>query len=175
MLHGIDLSIAPGERVGLIGHSGAGKSTLVNLLLRFHDVEGGRILIDGQDIAGVARQSLRSQIGVVLQDSLLFDGTVQENIELALPDATPEQIVAAAKVAGARKGLAVPVPDSAVAHRALWNFPAGRLQVRQPVAVIAPAPSSQVETGERQASVFRQELEPVTQLQQKSAGPSPAS
>jgi len=101
VLHGIDLSIAPGERVGLIGHSGAGKSTLVNLLLRFHDVEGGRILIDGQDIATVTQESLRSHISMVTQDTSLLHRSIRDNIRYGRPQATEAEIREAAERAHA--------------------------------------------------------------------------
>ena len=96
VLHGIDLTIAPGERVGLIGHSGAGKSTLVNLLLRFHDVEGGRILIDGQDISTVTQESLRSHISMVTQDTSLLHRSIRDNIRYGRPQATEGEILDAA-------------------------------------------------------------------------------
>lgn len=92
----LDLIIKPGEKIGLVGHSGAGKSTLVNLLLRFHDLEKGRILIDGQDIALVTQDSLRSQIGMVTQDISLMHRSVADNVAYGRPDATPAQIEAAA-------------------------------------------------------------------------------
>ena len=79
--------IAPGEKVGLVGRSGAGKSTLVNLLLRFYDLEAGRILIDGQDIAHVTQDSLRAQIGMVTQDTSLLHRSVRDNILYGRPDA----------------------------------------------------------------------------------------
>ena len=79
-LNGIDLVITPGERVGLVGRSGAGKSSLVNLLLRFQDVEHGRILIDGQDIATVTQDSLREAVGMVAQDSSLLHRSIRANI-----------------------------------------------------------------------------------------------
>ena len=101
VLHGIDLTISPGERVGLIGHSGAGKSTLVNLLLRFHDVEGGRILIDGQDIAGVTQESLRGHISMVTQDTSLLHRSIRDNIRYGRPQATEAEILDAAKRAHA--------------------------------------------------------------------------
>ena len=82
------LHIAPGEKVGLVGRSGAGKSTLVNLLLRFYDLERGRILIDGQDIAHVTQDSLRAQIGMVTQDTSLLHRSVRDNILYGRPDAT---------------------------------------------------------------------------------------
>jgi ATP-binding cassette, subfamily B, multidrug efflux pump len=80
VLHGIDLSVAPGERVGLVGRSGAGKSTLVNLLLRFYEIEAGRILIDGQDIAQVTQESLRAHIAMITQDSSLLHRSIRDNI-----------------------------------------------------------------------------------------------
>jgi ATP-binding cassette subfamily B multidrug efflux pump len=90
------LHIRPGEKIGLVGRSGAGKSTIVNLLLRFYDVEGGRILIDGQDIAAVRQDSLREQIGMVTQDTSLLHRSVRENIVYGRPGATDEQMIAAA-------------------------------------------------------------------------------
>ena len=95
------LTIRPGEKIGLVGRSGAGKSTLVNLLLRFHDVERGRILIDGQDIAAVTQESLRAAIGMVTQDTSLLHRSVRDNILYGRPDATDEQMVVAARRAEA--------------------------------------------------------------------------
>lgn len=97
----INLTIQPGEKVGLIGRSGAGKSTLVKLLLRFYDVERGAILIDDQNIAGVTQDSLRSHIGMVQQDSALLHRSVRDNILYGRPDATEAQMIAAAKQAEA--------------------------------------------------------------------------
>ena len=97
----ISLRIAPGEKVGLVGRSGAGKSTLVNLLLRFYDLEGGRILIDGQDIACVTQDSLRAQIGMVTQDTSLLHRSVMENILYGRPDAGEAAAIAAARKAHA--------------------------------------------------------------------------
>ncbi|MDJ0826343.1 MAG: ABC transporter ATP-binding protein [Rhodobacter sp.] len=97
----VSLTIQPGERIGLVGRSGAGKSTLVKLLLRFYDTEGGRILIDGQDIAEVTQDSLRSMIGMVQQDSSLLHRSVRDNILYGRPDATEDQVIAAAKQAEA--------------------------------------------------------------------------
>src|SRR5690606_15408763 len=95
VIEDLSLVIHPGEKVGLVGRSGAGKSTLVNLLLRFHDLESGRILIDGQDIAGVTQDSLRRQIGVVTQDTALLHRSIRDNIAYGRPDATEAQILAA--------------------------------------------------------------------------------
>ena len=101
VIQGLDLHIRPGEKIGLVGRSGAGKSTVVNLLLRFYDVQGGRILIDGQDIAGVGQDSLRAQIGMVTQDTSLLHRSVRENIVYGRPDATEEQMRRAAERAEA--------------------------------------------------------------------------
>lgn len=99
----LSLHIAPGEKVGLVGRSGAGKSTLVSLLLRFYDVESGRILIDGQDIARVTQDSLRAQIGMVTQDTSLLHRSVMENILYGRPDASEAEVIAAAKKAHAHE------------------------------------------------------------------------
>jgi ATP-binding cassette subfamily B multidrug efflux pump len=97
------LVVKAGEKVGLVGRSGAGKSTLVNLLLRFYDVEGGRILIDGQDIRDVTQESLREHIGVVTQDTSLLHRSVRDNILYGRPEASEEEMVAAAKRAEAHQ------------------------------------------------------------------------
>jgi ATP-binding cassette subfamily B multidrug efflux pump len=101
VIDGLSLGIRPGEKVGLVGRSGAGKSTLVNLLLRFYDLEGGRILVDGQDIAGVAQDSLRANIGMVTQDISLLHRSVSENILYGRPDAGEEAMLQAARRAEA--------------------------------------------------------------------------
>lgn len=101
VIDGLDLDIAPGERVGLIGRSGAGKSTLVNLLLRFYDLQGGSITIDGQDISQVTQASLRANIGVVTQDTALLHRSVRANIVFGRPDASDEEMVSAAQMAEA--------------------------------------------------------------------------
>jgi ATP-binding cassette subfamily B multidrug efflux pump len=97
----LDLAIAPGEKIGLVGRSGAGKTTLMNLLLRFYDLEAGRITLDGTDIATLEQDSLRSQIGVVTQDTSLLHRSIRENIAYGRPDASDEEIIAAAKRANA--------------------------------------------------------------------------
>ena len=101
LLDNFHLDIKPGEKIGLVGRSGAGKSTLVNLLLRFFDVDSGKILIDGQAIDAVTQESLRQQIGMVTQDTSLLHRTVRENIAYGRPDATDEEIMIAAKQAQA--------------------------------------------------------------------------
>ncbi len=99
----LSLHIRPGEKIGLVGRSGAGKSTLINLMLRFHDVEAGRILIDGQDIALATQDSLRAQIGMVTQDTSLLHRSVRDNILYGRPDATDADMIAAAKRAEAHE------------------------------------------------------------------------
>jgi len=101
VIEGLNLQIKPGEKIGLVGRSGAGKSTIVNLLLRFYDRESGLISIDGKDIAGVQQDTLREQIGVVTQDTSLLHRSVRENIMYGRPDATEEEMLAAARLAEA--------------------------------------------------------------------------
>ncbi|WP_158045272.1 ABC transporter ATP-binding protein [Skermanella pratensis] len=101
VIENLSLDIRPGEKVGLVGRSGAGKSTLVNLLLRFYDLEGGRILIDGTDISTVTQASLRAHIGVVSQDTGLLHRSIADNIRYGRPDATREDMVRAARLAEA--------------------------------------------------------------------------
>lgn len=92
----VNFTAKPGDRIALVGHTGAGKSTVMNLLARFYDPTGGRILIDGQDIRTVQADSLRSQIGIVLQDTFIFSGTIMDNIRYANPNATDDDVIAAA-------------------------------------------------------------------------------
>ncbi len=96
VVDGLSLTIRAGEKIGLVGRSGAGKSTVVNLLLRLYDLESGRILIDGQDIAGVTQESLRRQVGMVTQDTSLLHRSVRENIVYGRPDAGEDQMLRAA-------------------------------------------------------------------------------
>ncbi len=92
LISGLDLTVSPGEKIGLVGPSGAGKSTLVNLLLRLYDLEGGRILIDGQDIAHVTQESLRAQIGMVTQDTSLLHRSIRDNLLYGRPDASEAEL-----------------------------------------------------------------------------------
>jgi ATP-binding cassette subfamily B multidrug efflux pump len=103
LIQDLSLVIHPGEKVGLVGRSGAGKSTLVNLLLRFHDLEGGRILIDDQDIGRCTQDSLRAQIGLVTQDTSLLHRSVRDNIRYGKPEATEAAVLAAARRAHAHE------------------------------------------------------------------------
>lgn len=101
ILENFNLKISPGERVGLVGRSGAGKSTIINLLLRFYDVDSGSILIDGQNIRQVSQNSLRSQIGMVTQDTSLLHRSIRDNILYGRPDASDKEVMLAAKLAEA--------------------------------------------------------------------------
>ena len=101
VIENLNLEIKPGQKVGIVGRSGAGKSTLVNLLLRFHDVETGRILIDGQNIADISQESLRANIGVVTQDTSLLHRSLRENIMYGRPDASQDEMLKAVQDAQA--------------------------------------------------------------------------
>jgi len=101
ILNGINVSVAPGQTVAFVGGTGAGKTTLLSLVPRFYDPTGGRVLIDGKDLRAVTKKSLRNQMSIVLQDTLLFSTTIRENIAYGRPDATEEEIIEAAKRAQA--------------------------------------------------------------------------
>jgi ATP-binding cassette subfamily B protein len=101
VLHGVSFAAEPGQTVALVGHTGAGKSTLIKLLARFYDPTSGRVLIDGHDLREVTSHSLRSQLGIVPQESFLFSGSVRSNIAFGRPDASLEDVVAAAEAVGA--------------------------------------------------------------------------
>lgn len=110
VLKNVSLQVEPGEMIGLVGHSGAGKSTLINMICRFYDPDQGSITVDGIDLRRIDQEDLRKQIGVVLQETFLFDGTVAENIAYSKPDATPLEIMQAAKIANAHDFI-VRMPD----------------------------------------------------------------
>jgi len=97
--------------IGIVGHSGAGKSTLINLIMRLYDANEGEILIDGVDIRDIKQRSLRSQMGVVLQETYLFAGTVYANIAYAKPDASRDEVIRASKLAGAHS-FVIKLPDA---------------------------------------------------------------
>ena len=101
LIEGLNLDVKPGMRVAIVGPTGSGKTTLINLLMRFYDIDGGSIRVEGEDIRNVTRKSLRESYGMVLQETWLRAGTVKENIAMAKPDATDEEIIAAAKAAHA--------------------------------------------------------------------------
>jgi ATP-binding cassette subfamily B protein len=103
ILRGVSFVIEPGQLVAVLGTTGSGKSTLINLIPRFYDVTGGAVLLDGEDVRDVTLASLRSQVGIVLQDAMLFSGTLRENIAYGRPDASDEEIVSAARKARAHE------------------------------------------------------------------------
>lgn len=97
LIRDLNLTVRPGQTVAIVGPTGAGKTTLVNLIMRFYELDGGQILLDGVDTARLSRQQLRSQVGMVLQDAVLFEGTIMDNIRYGRLDATDEEVIAAAK------------------------------------------------------------------------------
>jgi ATP-binding cassette subfamily B protein len=101
ILRGVSFSVEPGQLVAILGTTGAGKSTITNLIPRFYDVTGGAVLVDGHDVRSVTLSSLRAQIGVVLQEALLFSGSVRDNIAYGRPEATDAEVRAAAQAAQA--------------------------------------------------------------------------
>ena len=101
VLEDVSLSVKPGEMIGIVGSSGAGKSTLINLIMRLYDPDDGRITVDGVDLKEISHDSLYSQIGVVLQETFLFSGTILANLRFSKPDATMEEVIQAAKIGGA--------------------------------------------------------------------------
>ncbi len=110
VLKNVNLTVKPGEMIGIVGRSGVGKSTLINLVMRMYDVDEGEILIDGVNVKEYSQESLRSQIGAVLQETFLFSGSIYDNIAYAKPNATKEEVIAAAKVAGAHRFI-IKLPD----------------------------------------------------------------
>ena len=110
VLHGLDFDIAAGEMIGLVGKSGAGKTTTINLIARFYEIDEGTIEIDGVDIRKIRLEDLRRQIGIVLQEPVLFSGPIAENIAYGKPGASMEEIMSAARTANAHDFI-VSKPD----------------------------------------------------------------
>lgn len=130
LIHDLNLKISPGEKVAIVGPTGAGKTTLVNLILRFYDITGGHIYIDGVDIMDMQRDKLRSMIGMVLQDTWLFSGTIMENIRYGRLDATDEEVIQAAKSAHADSFIRTfPGGYNMVLHEGATNIAQGERQL----------------------------------------------
>ena len=141
LIRNFDLNVRPGQRVAIVGPTGCGKTTLINLLMRFYDVDSGEITVEGENIAGVTRKSLRRGYGMVLQDTWLCSGTIRDNIVMGKPDATDEEIVSAAKATHAHsfirrlpQGYDTPVGEGG------GNLSAGQKQLLCITRVMLSAP-----------------------------------
>jgi subfamily B ATP-binding cassette protein MsbA len=142
VLRDVNLTIEPGMRVGVCGPTGSGKSTVLSLIPRFYDPTGGRVLVDGVDVADYKLAGLRNQIGFVLQDTVLFVGTIRDNIAYGRTDATPDEIIAAAKMANAHEFISL-MPkgyDSLVGERGLTLSGGQRQRIGIARAVVRNSP-----------------------------------
>jgi ATP-binding cassette subfamily B protein len=159
VLKNVNFDAHPGESIAIVGPTGAGKTTIVNLLSRFYNIEEGQVLIDGQDVMGVTLNSLRSQMGIMLQDSFLFTGTIADNIRYGKLDATDEEIRAAAQLIGAQRfieklpqGYNTPVTERgggiSQGERQLLAFT--RTLISDPRILILDEATSSIDTGTEQ-------------------------
>ena len=130
LIHDLDLHVHAGDKIAIVGPTGAGKTTLVNLILRFYDVNGGSITIDGVDVRDMKREALRSMIGMVLQDTWLFAGTIKENIRYGRLDATDQEVTDAARAAHAN-GFIMSMPGGydMELHEGASNIAQGQRQL----------------------------------------------
>jgi ATP-binding cassette, subfamily B, multidrug efflux pump len=142
LIEHLDLMVEPGQTVAIVGPTGAGKTTLVNLVLRFYELKGGRITLDGVDITDLTRHDLRSRIGMVLQDTWLFGGTIRENIAYGRPGATDEEVVEAARATYvARFVHSLPDGYDTVLNAEADNVSAGERQLITIARAFLAAPS----------------------------------
>ncbi|WP_050758438.1 ABC transporter ATP-binding protein [Xylanimonas cellulosilytica] len=155
LIEDLSFTVRPGQTVAIVGHTGAGKTTLVNLLMRFYDPQGGRILVDGQDIGDLTRHDARARTGMVLQDTWLFAGTIRENIRYGRQDATDEEILAAAQATYVDRFVhSLPHGYDTVLEEDAANLSAGERQlitiarafVSQPSILILDEATSSVDT-----------------------------
>jgi ATP-binding cassette subfamily B protein len=168
ILHDVDFVIPPGKTVAVVGTTGAGKSTLARLLYRFYDVSAGAIRIDGQDIRRITQDSLRAAIGIVPQDTVLFNDTIYYNIAYGRPDATREQVVAAAKAAHIH-GFIESLPngyDTGVGERGLklsggekQRVAIARTLLKRPAILVFDEATSALDT--RTEKIIQGELEEI--------------
>ena len=162
----VSLVAEPGQKIAIVGATGAGKTTLVNLLMRFYEVDGGHITLDGRDTRKMRARDLRQQFGMVLQDAWLFEGTVAENIAYGCPGATREEVIAAAKAAhvdffirtlpeGYDTVLAGDAEAVSAGQRQLFTI--ARAMLRDPAILILDEATSSVDTRTEQATVHAME------------------
>jgi ATP-binding cassette subfamily B multidrug efflux pump len=130
LIHDLSLSASPGQTVAIVGPTGAGKTTLVNLMMRFYELDAGRITLDGVDISTMTRDDLRSRMGMVLQDTWLFGGTIRDNILYGRPDATEEEMLDAARATYVDRFVhSLPEGYDTVLHDEGSNVSAGEKQL----------------------------------------------
>ncbi len=153
LIQGLSLQAAPGQRIAIVGPTGCGKTTLINLLMRFYDVDAGRITVDGADIRSVTRSSLRGLYGMVLQDTWLFSGSVKENIAYGKPDATADEIVEAAKAAHAHaficrlpQGYDTPIEGGGLSQGQRQLLCIARVMLTRPPMLILDEATSSIDT-----------------------------
>ena len=154
LIKDLSLSVSQGQRIAVVGRTGSGKTTLINLLMRFYDVKAGGVYVEGEDIRGVTRRSLRENYGMVLQETWLKNGTVRENLKLGKPDATNEEMIAAAKAAHAHgfikrmaKGYDTPLGENAALSEGQKQLLCiARIMLTNPPMLILDEATSSIDT-----------------------------
>lgn len=154
LIKDLSLDVERGQRIAIVGRTGSGKTTLINLLMRFYDVDGGAVLVEGQDVREITRNSLRKNYGMVLQETWLKNGTVRENLKLGKPDATDEEMIAATKAAHAHgfikrmeKGYDTPITDGgALSEGQKQLLCIARIMLTKPPMLILDEATSSIDT-----------------------------